>query len=100
MIGPALGGYMSDMYSWRWAFYLLVPVGLLSFIGLRLSMLPDPPRHRVRLDWIGFLSLSAAISCVQLVLSRGQRLDWYESARSGSRRSAPSSPSMSFSRTA
>ena len=79
VIGPALGGYMSDLYSWRWAFYGLVPVGVISCIGLRLSMLPDQPRQSVRLDWIGFLSLSAAISCVQLVLSRGQRLDWYES---------------------
>jgi MFS transporter, DHA2 family, multidrug resistance protein len=79
VIGPALGGYMSDLYSWRWAFYGLVPVGIASVIGLQLSMLPDPPRHRVRLDWIGFLSLSAAISCVQLVLSRGQRLDWFDS---------------------
>src|SRR5437660_1006578 len=79
VIGPALGGYMSDMYSWRWAFYGLVPVGVASCIGLQLSMLRAPPRQRVRLDWIGFLSLSAAISCLQLVLSRGQRLDWYES---------------------
>ncbi len=79
VIGPALGGYISDLYSWRWAFYGLVPVGLASCIGLRLSMWPDPPRSEVRLDWIGFLSLSAAISCLQLVLSRGQRLDWYES---------------------
>jgi DHA2 family multidrug resistance protein len=79
VIGPALGGYMSDMYSWRWAFYGLVPVGVVSCIGLQLSMLRDPPRRPVRLDWIGFLSLSVAISCVQLVLSRGQRLDWYDS---------------------
>jgi len=79
VIGPALGGYMSDMYSWRWAFYGLVPVGIASCIGLQLSMLPDPLRQKARLDWIGFLSLSAAISCIQLVLSRGQRLDWYES---------------------
>src|SRR5229473_3081148 len=79
VIGPALGGYMSDMYSWRWAFYGLVPVGIASCIGLQLSMLKDPPRRAVRLDWIGFLSLSAAISAVQLVLSRGQRLDWFES---------------------
>jgi MFS transporter, DHA2 family, multidrug resistance protein len=78
VIGPALGGYMSDLYSWRWAFYGLVPVGVASCIGLRFSMLPDPPRSRVRLDWIGFLSLSAAICCVQLVLSRGQRVDWFE----------------------
>jgi DHA2 family multidrug resistance protein len=79
VIGPALGGYMSDLYSWRWAFYGLVPVGIASVIGLQLSMLPDPARNRVRLDWIGFVSLSAAISCIQLVLSRGQRLDWFES---------------------
>src|SRR3954452_299631 len=79
VIGPALGGYLSDMYSWRWAFFLLVPVGLVSSVGLRLSMLPDPALGRARLDWIGFLSLATAISCVQLVLSRGQRLDWYES---------------------
>ena len=78
VIGPALGGYMSDLYSWRWAFYGLVPVGVASCIGLWLSMRPDPPGQKVRLDWIGFLSLSAAISCLQLVLSRGQRLDWYD----------------------
>src|SRR5437763_5114791 len=80
VIGPALGGYLSDMYSWRWAFFLLVPVGVISSVGLRLSMLPDPPLGRARLDWIGFLSLTVAISCVQLVLSRGQRVDWYESS--------------------
>src|SRR3954451_9716677 len=79
VMSAALGAYMSDMYSWRWAFYGLVPVGIASCIGLQLSMLPDPLRQKARLDWIGFLSLSAAISCIQLVLSRGQRLDWYES---------------------
>jgi DHA2 family multidrug resistance protein len=79
VIGPALGGYLADLYSWRWAFWVLVPVGFVSFVGLRLSMLPDPPRAPARLDWTGFLTLAAAISCVQLVLSRGQRLDWYES---------------------
>ena len=42
VIGPALGGYMAELYSWRWAFYGLVPVGLVSCIGLRLSMLPRP----------------------------------------------------------
>src|SRR5882724_12069472 len=79
VIGPVLGGYLSDMYSWRWAFYLLVPVGLISAVGLQLSMPGGPPRRPVRLDWLGFLSLAAAISCAQLVLSRGQRLDWFES---------------------
>ena len=80
VIGPVLGGWLAEMYSWRWAFYVLVPVGLTSFAGLWLTLLPDPPRRRARLDWLGFLSLAAAISCLQLVLSRGQRLDWYESS--------------------
>src|SRR3954469_11944120 len=79
VLGPLLGSYLADEYSWRWAFYALVPVGLISAVGLRLAMLPDSPRQRTRLDWAGFLSLAMAISCVQLVLSRGQRLDWYES---------------------
>ena len=79
VIGPTLGGLLSELYSWRWAFYMLVPVGLLSFVGLRFILDADRPAGRVALDWTGFLSLSVAIACVQLVLSRGQRLDWFES---------------------
>jgi MFS transporter, DHA2 family, multidrug resistance protein len=73
IIGPVLGGYLTDMYSWRWAFYLLVPIGLASAIGLQFSMLRDTRRQPVRLDWLGFLSLAAAISFMQLALSRGPR---------------------------
>jgi DHA2 family multidrug resistance protein len=79
VIGPTLGGLLSELYSWRWAFYMIVPVGLISFVGLRLTLQPDRPTGRAALDWTGFLSLSVAIACVQLVLSRGQRLDWFES---------------------
>ena len=79
VIGPALGGYLADLYSWRWAFYVIVPVGFLSFVGLRLTLPPDAETRPTRLDWTGFLSLAVSISCVQLVLSRGQRLDWFDS---------------------
>ena len=79
VIGPTLGGYLADEYSWRWAFYMLVPVGLASVVALRFTLSADRPEAQVRLDWIGFLTLAAAMSCVQLVLSRGQRLDWFES---------------------
>lgn len=78
--GPALGGMLAEAYNWRWAFYMIVPAGALAAFALRLALPPDKPGARVRLDWIGFLALSTAIACVQLVLSRGQRLDWYESS--------------------
>ena len=82
VIGPALGGVLAETYNWRWAFYMIVPAGALA--ARRAA--PDPAagqarRRAIRLDWIGFLALSTAIACVQLVLSRGQRLDWYESPR-------------------
>ena len=79
VIGPTVGGMLSELYSWRWAFYMIVPVGVLSYIGLRFTLPQDRPTGRVALDWTGFLSLSVTIACVQLVLSRGQRLDWFES---------------------
>ena len=79
VIGPTLGGMLSELYSWRWAFYMLVPVGFLSVAGLRFTLPLDKPAGRTALDWTGFLSLSVTIACVQLVLSRGQRLDWFES---------------------
>ena len=79
VIGPTLGGLLSELYGWRWAFYMLVPVGFLSFAGLRFTLPQDKPAGRTALDWTGFLSLSVTIGCVQLVLSRGQRLDWFES---------------------
>lgn len=79
VIGPTVGGLLSELYNWRWAFYMIVPVGFLSFIGLRLTLPADRPTGRTSLDWTGFLSLSTAIAGVQLVLSRGQRLDWFDS---------------------
>ncbi|MDP2373358.1 DHA2 family efflux MFS transporter permease subunit, partial [Reyranella sp.] len=79
VIGPTVGGMLSELYSWRWAFYMIVPVGFLSFAGLRLTLPRDKPVGRTALDWTGFLSLSVTIACIQLVLSRGQRLDWYDS---------------------
>src|SRR5204863_4243456 len=79
VIGPTLGGLLSELYSWRWAFFMIVPVGFAACVGLRLTIPADSPSGKARLDWTGFLTLALAISCLQLVLSRGQRLDWFES---------------------
>ncbi|MDB5372088.1 MAG: multidrug transporter [Belnapia sp.] len=79
VIGPVFGGMLAEAYNWRWAFYMIVPAGALAVVAIRLTLPADRPGERVPLDWTGFLALATAIACVQLVLSRGQRLDWYES---------------------
>jgi DHA2 family multidrug resistance protein len=79
VIGPVLGGYLAESYSWRWSFHMLVPLGLVAFVGLRLALLPDKRGQRIQLDWTGFLALATAMAAVQLVLARGVRLDWFES---------------------
>jgi len=79
ILGPPLGGYISEESSWRYAFYLLVPVGFAAMATLRFNLPPDEKPPGFKFDWTGFLSLSVAISCLQLVFARGQRLDWYDS---------------------
>jgi MFS transporter, DHA2 family, multidrug resistance protein len=79
VIGPVLGGYLAEAYSWRWSFHMLVPVGILAFVGLRLALLTDTKAMKTQLDWTGFLALACAMAAVQLVLARGVRLDWFES---------------------
>jgi len=79
VIGPVFGGQLAEAYGWRWAFYMIVPAGVLASFALWATLPRDKPGQPTPLDWTGFLALTVAIGCVQLVLSRGQRLDWYES---------------------
>ncbi len=79
VIGPTLAGCLTEIYSWRAAFYMLVPVCLAAFLGMLLALPRDTPAQKTRLDWVGFLSLSLAVGGLQYVLARGQRLDWFES---------------------
>jgi DHA2 family multidrug resistance protein len=79
IIGPMLAGVLSDYYGWRWGFYMIVPVAIIATIGARLILPPDEESQPTSLDWTGFLSLSIAIAAMQIILSRGQRLDWFES---------------------
>jgi MFS transporter, DHA2 family, multidrug resistance protein len=84
MIGPSIGpmfaGQIAESLGWRWGFWMIVPIAVFSFIGNWL-VLPseEKPLQPARLDWLGFLSLSAGIAAAQLVFSRGQRLDWFDS---------------------
>jgi DHA2 family multidrug resistance protein len=79
VFGPVLGGYLAEIYSWRWSFYMLVPVGFLALVGMQIALRADTVLARARFDWTGFLALSTALAALQLVLARGVRLDWFES---------------------
>ncbi len=78
-IGPVFGGYLAEEYSWRWVFLLIVPLALAALVMV-LAFIRDGDRKAdARLDWTGFLSLSIAVACLQLVMDRGERLDWFGS---------------------
>jgi DHA2 family multidrug resistance protein len=79
VVGPVLGGWLAEVYTWRWTFYMLVPVGICATIGMNLTLQNDTQLTKVKFDWTGFLALATALASVQLVLARGVRLDWFES---------------------
>lgn len=79
VIGPSIGGYIAELWSWRWVFYLTVPFGVMAFFGFRFTLPIDKPGQKPIFDWTGFLALATALSMAQIVLSRGQRLDWFQS---------------------
>jgi len=78
-LGPVLGGYLAEEYNWRWVFLLVVPLCIAAFL-MAVSFIKDSGRsHNPHFDWTGFLALSVAITCMQLTMDRGERLDWFES---------------------
>ncbi len=79
VFGPTLGGYISEYYSWRWAFYLNLPLGILAFTMVAL-LIPRPGvRKTRRFNYSGFIALAIAVGTLQFILDRGNRLDWFES---------------------
>lgn len=78
ILGPSLGGYLTEYYSWRWVFFINLPLGILSFLGL-LLYLPESQRLERPFDKIGFLTLSICIACIQLILDRGEQAGWLDS---------------------
>ncbi len=79
IIGPSLGGYLTEYYNWRWVFYINLPIGLIAFAGIMASV-PESKIDRDRsFDYFGFVLLSCAIGALQLMLDRGQSLDWFSS---------------------
>src|SRR5215813_2851025 len=80
ILGPTVGGYLADEWSWRWIFYINLPVGIVGFF-LASVFLFDPPylRRATRIDWWGLGLMVSGFGCLQLVLDRGEREDWFAS---------------------
>ncbi len=83
-IGPTLGGWITDNYTWRWIFFVNIPVGIVSLL-LTSRLIQDPPDFRrrklseTRIDYVGLGLVALGLGCLQVVLDKGQRDDWFES---------------------
>jgi DHA2 family multidrug resistance protein len=78
IMGPMLGGWLTDNWDWRWCFYVNVPVGIVT-IALMWWLLPSRPLNRRRFDLFGFSLLALALASFQIMLDRGQQQDWFSS---------------------
>jgi len=79
IMGPTLGGWLTENYNWRWVFYVNVPVGILAFLGILLFMRETGTAAKRPFDFFGFATLSLGIGALQMMLDRGQLLDWFTS---------------------
>jgi len=79
ILGPVLGGWLTENYSWRYVFYINLPIGALAFLGLSLFLSETRRNAKEKLDWFGFGALSIAIGALQILLDRGEQNDWFSS---------------------
>ena len=79
IIGPTLGGWLTESYSWRWVFFINLPIGMLALAGVAAFLPAKEPKHGVTFDVFGFATLALAIGALQAMLDRGEQLDWFGS---------------------
>src|SRR6201994_2347359 len=79
ILGPTLGGYLTDAYSWRWVFYVNVPFGIAAVAGIWLFLRETERHESVGFDWTGFAVLALGLGAFQLMLDRGTSQDWFGS---------------------
>lgn len=79
ILGPSLGGYLTEYYNWRWVFYINLPFGILAWLGIS-AFVKETTLESKRFDWLGFWLLSLSIGALQMLLDRGESQDWFHSA--------------------
>jgi DHA2 family multidrug resistance protein len=79
ILGPSLGGWLTENYTWRWVFYINLPIGILTFLGLSAFLAETERDAKLGFDWFGFAALGVAIGAFQMMLDRGEQLDWFGS---------------------
>jgi DHA2 family multidrug resistance protein len=79
ILGPTLGGYLTDAYNWRWVFFINLPFGALAVAGILLFLKESPKDAKLRFDFVGFSVLGLGIGALQLLLDRGGSKDWFNS---------------------
>jgi DHA2 family multidrug resistance protein len=79
IMGPSLGAWLTETYSWHWVFFVNLPFGIITVAGLIAFMDETPANKAMRFDWFGFVALAIGIGSMQLALDRGEQLGWLES---------------------
>jgi DHA2 family multidrug resistance protein len=79
IMGPSLGAWLTETYSWHWVFFVNLPFGIFTVLGLMVFMDETKKNFELRFDWFGFLALAVGIGSLQIALDRGEQLGWMES---------------------
>ncbi len=80
IMGPTLGGWLTDEYSWHWVFLINLPIGVFTVFGLMIFMDETPTDKSRRFDWLGFLTLAIGVGSLQVMLDRGEQVGWFSSS--------------------
>jgi DHA2 family multidrug resistance protein len=79
IMGPSLGAWLTETYSWHWVFFVNLPFGIFTVLGLLVFMDETKKNLELRFDWFGFIALAVGIGAMQVALDRGEQLGWLES---------------------
>ena len=78
ILGPTLGGYLTDIANWRWTFYVNLPIGIMAFL-LAWRFIPETKLKQRSFDWVGFIFIAIAVGALQYLLDQGNQEDWFNS---------------------